>query len=504
MKKHINSSFAVIISLSIIMVISCETRLSDKLPEETIDYNLPEDLPSNASDSDLAMFAWKSFFALNWQASWELDAKRTVPDTSWDFKNSGTQPDLAVWETYIHRIELRPASGIRSRDFSSGSPYYSFIDSNKIDFSNVNMSNYWCVLDEDNEIGSCYLFSHKNQNQVLYMAKTNLVEYNYLKKNFPTDAQLYKAKDSIANLPINARYNYLKNLTKKGMCSNDSLVISLPCKGGKTNEGAIEIKLAFRKLNPLKEDTSRFITKKVIVFKQDSTGKHVLRAQVQTFGLIGMHIIRKTPNYPTFIFTSFEQVDVRNANMQTIGIDDGGIEVDSMTYPNVDPHRLNPVIERVIPEAIQQVNQQVKAAILSLNPKSKWQYYQLIGVQATPRDYADRNSDNNFFMANYVIESDLLLTNFHGSFVDPFNSSIQNLVADGKTYNMGGCKGCHGQAQVTFGTDFSFLLDSGNNKPVILPDSLINYQQGLLISNPSSNAQGILSSFKKFNNAKRK
>jgi len=36
---------------------------------------------------------------------------------------------------------------------------------------------------------------------------------------------------------------------------------------------------------------------------------------------------------------------------------------------------------------------------------------------------------------------------------------------------MGGCQGCHGVAQVTLGTDFSFLLDN-NGKPVLGPDTI--------------------------------
>ena len=38
--------------------------------------------------------------------------------------------------------------------------------------------------------------------------------------------------------------------------------------------------------------------------------------------------------------------------------------------------------------------------------------------------------------------------------------------------SMGGCQGCHGVAQGALGTDFSFLLDNGNGKPVYSPDIL--------------------------------
>ncbi len=465
---------------------SCQSNISKQsfadFDPKLISYELPEDVDSTASEQDLATFAWREFFALNWASSWNKDQRRTTPDTLWDFASSGAQPDLAVWETYIHRSELRPASGQRTEDLSKGSPHYSFVDSTMIITDTVHLSNYWNVLDEDNEIGSSYLFSHQNESEVLYMAKTNLVEYNYLKNYFPTDPQLNAAADQITSLSPTQRLSHFLSYSKAAMCASDSLskkgLICLPCGDkAKKDPGVLEIKLAFRELNPLHDSIERFITKKVVVFKPVGTSQN-LQAAVHLFGLIGMHIIHKTQNYPAFIFASWEQVDVRNNNMQTIGLD--SVKVDGTKYGNVDPHRSNPVIERVIPEGVQQVNQSVKKAIQSKNASSKWQYYQLIGVQGIPFDYTNRNGNNNYFMANYAIESDLKLTNFHGSFPDPFNASINNVVFNKNAVNMGGCQGCHGQAQGSFGTDFSFLLDSGNNKPVIIPDPYQTYQQALI------------------------
>jgi len=472
---------------------------------QLISYELPADLDSNATEQELATFAWREFFALNWSSSWSKNQNRTTPDTLWDFATSGTQPDLAVWETYIHRTELRPASGERIKDLSKGKPSYSFVDSTMIITNSINLNDYWNVLDEDNEIGSAYVFANKNESEVLYMAKTNLVEYNYLKKFFPQDAQLSAAADRITGLSKQQRLSHFLSMSKADMCASDSLsgkgLICLPCGNQSTKDaGILEIKLAFKKLDPQHDDTTRFLTKSVVVFKADSATNKI-KAEAQVFGLIGMHIIHKTQNYPAFIFASWEQVDVRNNNMQTIGLDT--VAVNGTPFGNVDPHRLNPVIERVIPEGIQQVNQSVKKTIQAKNAKSKWQYYQLIGVQATPLDYHNRNNDNNYFMANYVIESDLKLTNFHGSFPNPFDATVTNVVYNKQTYNMGGCQGCHGQAQGSFGTDFSFLLDSGNNKPVVVPDLYQTYSQALKSAGgvPSSKAQ--INALRKFFNLKR-
>ena len=43
----------------------------------------------------------------------------------------------------------------------------------------------------------------------------------------------------------------------------------------------------------------------------------------------------------------------------------------------------------------------------------------------------------------------------------------KNVISNQQEFNMGGCMGCHGNAQVLFGSDFSFILAGagGNNAP---------------------------------------
>jgi hypothetical protein len=77
-------------------------------------------------------------------------------------------------------------------------------------------------------------------------------------------------------------------------------------------------------------------------------------------------------------------------------------------------------------------------------------------------------------MANFMVESDPFLNNFSGPGFGAGGNAIfaggcQNTVYASQLFNNGGCKGCHGVAQTAFGTDFSFLLDFGNNKPSIIP-----------------------------------
>ena len=109
-------------------------------------------------------------------------------------------------------------------------------------------------------------------------------------------------------------------------------------------------------------------------------------------------------------------------------------------------------------------------------------HYKLIGVQANINEgwaeIPSAHAGPNHFMANFTIESDAFLGNFFGQGfgTNPFGNG-DNIVYNGASYNMGGCKGCHGVAQTAFGTDFSFLLDFGANKPVVEPDTAM-YRPG--------------------------
>lgn len=146
----------------------------------------------------------------------------------------------------------------------------------------------------------------------------------------------------------------------------------------------------------------------------------------------------------------------------------------------------------------------VHTQLASLNKNIPWQYYRLTGVQGQsvtcPVEVSGKTKpttaqclarsdgisqivaippsactkiDPNYFMANFVVESDPFLNNFSGPGFggNPF-PKCQNTIHNGQIYNNGGCKGCHGVAQTAFATDFSFLLDFNNNKPSVSPATL--------------------------------
>ena len=145
--------------------------------------------------------------------------------------------------------------------------------------------------------------------------------------------------------------------------------------------------------------------------------------------------------------------------------------------------------DHAIPQAIIDANQAAHNAMNNSSnsiPNSPWQYYKLVNVQSYPFNQPADDSDPNhglatFFQSNSVVETNYTLQNFSGRL---FNGFIVTNIPPSPTvtpsplvpiippndyvysgspppstvtsYNMGGCMGCHANAQ-SFGFDFSFI-----------------------------------------------
>lgn len=141
--------------------------------------------------------------------------------------------------------------------------------------------------------------------------------------------------------------------------------------------------------------------------------------------------------------------------------------------------------DHAIPPPVISANQAAHQAIAAYSKKngivnSPWAYYKLVNVQAYPFNKTDIVSDPTsphnaatYYQANIVVETNYTLQNFDGQIAangapTNFNSagmSFQNVYVlnkEGgtlnKSYNMGGCMGCHGIAQSVKGGDFSFII----------------------------------------------
>lgn len=452
----------------------------------------------------LANFAWREFIALNTPAA-TLPAGRGTPDSAKSFVDSGV-PDfyssgkksgqlgtnLLVWQTYAHRSELFPSNQV-SQAWGSA-PNYVFGNSPTFGSGVLQLYNN---LDEGSQIVENFLFFpstppnpyHENgvynpnmDQQVLFEAKVNETEYNY----------------------------------------GRSFGSSLPTKPLTLPNNSIETKAAWR-LVTKGMDTSRYHTADAVYY----TGTDAAPvAKNGTFALIGLHIIHKTANYPSFIFATFEQIDALRlpnnggstglyyiTDYQNLGYSDGSptqasINNGSGSVQNVALPLAGPLPTHGLPApfagpftvvqpptvtgAVSMVNQNVQNLMNQTNSgfsNSVWRYYQLKGVQAIPTDEQSPSGPPeartlDFYLANIVIESSppgLQLFKGGISAVPPsptdgtfYNVRAGSITLGGNTtkaknvavapnayndpqYTMGGCMGCHGQAQQQ-GADFSFLF----------------------------------------------
>lgn len=145
-----------------------------------------------------------------------------------------------------------------------------------------------------------------------------------------------------------------------------------------------------------------------------------------------------------------------------------------------------------IPQTIIDVNKEAQDMIKAYNnangiTNSPWENYKLVNIQYQPFNEEQIDSDTNklkstYYQANIVVETNYTLQKFGGRQIPTGSDAgeTSNYGPDGlpfynvhlpdgvkyKKFNMGGCMGCHGNAQVA-GTDFSFILRGG---PVIEPD----------------------------------
>jgi hypothetical protein len=518
--KPLTRSLVVVVGLSI-GACARETPPTETAPTPSevagipITSTPPQDLASrNASLTQLAQFAWQEFLAVSWKSAIDPGDSpvglRGAPDPNWSYSTPGAFPTLLTWQTYAQTTEFRPNGPLTIPFAQLGVPQYSYSGTVTAGSGNPSFT-LWNNLDEDNEIGSCDVYGQypsqtPPRNLVLYQVKVNSDEYEYLRTNFGADqyktgGALYVAQTAVVKNIKTSPYNYYPTQpgTADATCScPPDQAICLPCggaanPGGGTYEGAIEVKSAWRKLLP-NDDPSRFFTTQALYYQTDATG--AVTYHNDTFALIGIHIIHKTKNFPDFVFATFEQVDVAQANMVYATLN-GSTE----QLPVVPIVRQAGQTDRTqnhpVPPTLDTVTSQVHAQLTALNPSIIWQYYRLTGVQGASVDCAPSpdtglqnpptdcpanqspvtctNLDPNYFMANFVVESDPFLNNFSGPGFgkNPFGN-CRNTVYANTIYDNGGCKGCHGVAQTSFGTDFSFLLDFGNNKPSVLPAGINN------------------------------
>ena len=482
----------------------------------------------NASLTQAAQFAWNEFIAVNWPAVSQTGQANTrdVPDTS---KLFGDQTVPLVWHTFRSKVEIYPWGAYPNGSEIQGDtllvfnydalPKYIYKDSippcvsTDTDVPYIN-------LDETSEISLNFMYAGINPETatesnsapqlIRFLAKGNRTYFDYVtEKNYFNHGGSYY--DDITNYT---------NAIALDSVAPDSTIVNFPT-------GTVMLKAAWRLLTD-KDTISQFHTTKVRYYETQNGDPCYF--QDATWGLVALHIVQKTATSPYFTFATFEQKDnILTADGKPVEDASGTVinPVSTATTPVVshtddsssttttisDPYcpatdsRLSyqntaaglPSDGKIcvngryhnIPEEIINVNKEAQDAIRAYNSSngvtsSPWENYKLVNIQYQPFNSDEIGSDDNklestYYQANIVAETNYTLQKFAGQQIATGNEAGQTSnyaggqpfynvhLPDGASYkkiNMGGCMGCHGNAQFS-GNDFSFMLRSG---PVIEPD----------------------------------
>jgi hypothetical protein len=397
---------------------------------------------------DLATFAWLSFISA--VAPNAGGGQRGVPGGTFaSTATPGAGP--LVWETYQHRSELFPCNISSTTNKPAPVPPQpwgappTYVVGNATAFgvpptacSTITTPGGFNNLDETSQIGQNFLFFPQTpgspnpavDGQVLFEAKANQYESAYVAANYQS------------LIPAAGSSFYL------------TPPITLPA-------GTVEVKAAWRPLSSIPPNQwYRYHIANVLTYSGNANPPVPAS---EPYALVALHIIHKTPNYPAFIFATFEQVDdfqnqVTNSPTQLYYVPTY-TSIDytippTTTFPPTGQTVNNPDIVLTNGETFLPTNPQAvpngKTVFLPLNavanlphatklpnnmfalpvaapvptvdpvhvvnrralelmhalpgfgPNFVWQYYQLVGVQAVP---TNDETTEDFFLANIVVES---------------------------------------------------------------------------------------------------
>lgn len=243
--------------------------------------------------------------------------------------------------------------------------------------------------------------------------------------------------------------------------------VKFPCGGG-AQEGAIMVKAAWKILGA-NDDRSRFHTSQALIYTPASANPPVQTScSLQTVGLVGFHVGHKVQSAPQWVWSTFEQVDnvpdeqaVKSAklaahyNFYSAACKDCPVNTPPPQpwIPNQPGPPSQVVRAAILPDfalaSAAAQNRTAKGLFTQVNPKSVWQFYELVSTQwptnPGPGNCTAAAADPNGtpapnFLANTTLET----------------------YVQGTTPNVSSsCIGCHGNAAMTTGaaSDFTYILE---------------------------------------------
>ncbi|MCD2469685.1 hypothetical protein LQ948_00495 [Jiella sp. MQZ9-1] len=339
------------------------TSFAQSSPSITISSDVPSELnppfvagpPTSggapaATPAQAAAFAWQEFIALNWPAGPQegQPGQRDTPSTTCQFGSTASDCSLLTWETFRHKVEVFPGTGMPPGYAGSTAatswgydalPQYNYaVPVAACAPEQADDPTPWINLDETDEITLANMYAgvvddasspgNSQPKLIRYLAKTNRTQYVYVAENSDPNNLLDQWWSAIPPAVVSATKAYLaQNQASPPPGSGD--MVSLP-------DGTIEVKAGWRPLNADEISSHRFHTQTVRFYEGSSSHPCYRDA---TWGLVALHIIQKTPSAPYFIYATFEQADnILTASGKPLEDADGNIvgpEPATATTPQV-------------------------------------------------------------------------------------------------------------------------------------------------------------------------
>ena len=343
--------------------------------------------------SDVDTFSWNEFIALNWPA----DVATCAPNTGKSIVNvQSGDGTVAVWQTYMPSSNVFRAGGAAPAAWCSGNGLTqggarALDDVAKAEPHFVKLGAAFARISEptDDLQAAGGVLTDQSGRWVRYEKLMNQDEYNYTVQN-----KLYSKAGQTA----------FKNAGNKA--------INLPT--GPT--GAVEVKASWKVLTDAEIASKKYFTQVATVYNTPNNAPSPGKNPV-TLGLVGLHIIHKTPQQTGFFWSTFEHAD-----NDTVFAGSGTANKQTATKPYVE-----------------------------LNPDGS-PHNQPVNVQRTHSDYID-NEINAYYrallagsvFANYRLISTQWQTGGAPQGAPPFvaNITMETYVQDLQVGKASGCLACH-------------------------------------------------------------
>jgi len=369
--------------------------------------------------------SWKAFIAYNWQPL----ENGSEPDSSLCIGQNGD--NMTVWENWKEKSEVFKDDGQAPLPWGQyeQEPNICLQDSSKnpkilYRKAKVSQNKHLQVLTGFQEPDKNTL-TDQNGQLTRYEIMINEVLFNFINTN-----KLYSKTGMQIYLKKNRNLLYLPESVRK-----DTIIQGYQFK---KQRGSVVIKAAWKVLGK-NDDESRFHISKAWVVDENQ------KCKLQKMALVGLHIAQKTAESQPWIWSTFEHID---------NCPDSAAIDPNKKYSYYDPNckdcpqnqpsvnKASQITRRVpIYEKAKALNTYYQNMLRAINPKSVWQYYQLVGTQwALPIPVSQQQP--------YTILPDRLGNTMLESYIQATSS----------------CIGCHKNAKTVNNVASDFLFQFSNLK----------------------------------------